>query len=181
MNQLPDIQDQPEARWYALYTRSRHEKKVDQQLQEKKIESYLPLTKVLRQWSDRRKWVDEPLFRCYIFIHASAIERYRALQSVGAVRIVAFNGKPAVVRDEEIDTIKRILKEIPEVEACKPFYVGDVVEVTRGPLLGLNGRLEKIHGQRRLVVTIDSIKQAMCFNIDRSDIKVVKKAQQNVN
>ena len=160
-------------RWYALYTRSRHEKRVDRQLRDKGIESYLPVQKVLRQWSDRKKWVEEPLFRCYVFIHADWRNRLRALQSYGAVRIVSFNGKPAAVRDEEIENIRRILLEVPAVEACTPVSVGDVVEILHRPLAGLRGRLEEVRGERRLVVTVESIQQALRFNVDRADVRVV--------
>lgn len=161
--------------WYALYTRSRHEKKVDLQLRDKGIESYLPTQKILRRWSDRKKWVEEPLFRCYVFIHTNHRDRLRALQVYGAVRIVMFSGKPAVVRDEEIENIRRILREAPEIEACTPLYVGDVVEIVYGPLAGLCGRLEEIRGERRLVVTINSIRQALRFNVDGADVRVVNR------
>ncbi|NOZ57391.1 MAG: UpxY family transcription antiterminator [Calditrichaeota bacterium] len=162
--------------WYALYTKSRHEKKVDLQLREKGIESYLPLRGVWRQWSDRRKLVEEPLFRCYVFVHTNEKQRVRALQTYGAVRFVSFNGRPAIVRDEEIETIKRILREFPEAEACEPFSVGDLVEIVRGPLTGIMGRLEEIRGSRRLVVTIDSIHQGVRFEIDRLDVRLLQKA-----
>jgi len=161
--------------WYALYTKSRHEKKVDKQLLDKGIESYLPLRKVLRQWSDRRKWVEEPLFRCYVFIRVTGRDRLEALQTYGSVRVVSFNGKPAMVRDEEIENIRLILREVENVEPCPAVVVGDVVEVTRGPLRGQRGRLEQVRDGHRLVVTIDSIHQALRFNIDVMDVKVVGK------
>lgn len=164
-----------EIRWYALYTRSRHEKKVDQQLQDKGIESYLPLHKVRRQWSDRKKWVEEPLFRCYVFIHVDEQSRINALRTYGSVRIVSFNGKPAVVRDEEIDDIRRILREVPTVESCPNVSVGDIVEIIYGPLRGLQGRLEQIRGEHRLVVAVESIHQALRFNVDGTDIRIVSK------
>lgn len=164
-----------EIRWYALSVRSRHEKKVDRQLQDKGIESYLPLRKIRREWSDRKKWVEEPLFRCYVFIHTDERNRLRALQAYGVVRIVSFNGKPAVVRDDEIASIRRILRTAPSVETCPPVSVGDVVEIMSGPLMGLRGRLEGIRNERRLVVSIDSIRQALRFNVDGADVKVVNR------
>ena len=106
-------------RWYALYTRSRHEKKVDYQLREKGIESYLPLQRVLRKWSDRKKWVEEPLFRCYVFVHVDPANRLRALQTFGVVRFVTFSDEPAVVRDDEIENIRRILRESPDAESAR--------------------------------------------------------------
>lgn len=165
--------------WYALYTKSRHELKVERQLSDKGIESYVPCRKVLRQWSDRKKWIEEPLFRSYVFIHVDPNDRYRALQTYGAVRIIAFGDQPAIVRDEEIQDIKRILREIPFVESCPPVSVGDYVEIIRGPLKSLKGRLVEIKGDYRLVISIESIHQAMRFNVDWSDIKVLKKGIKN--
>ncbi len=163
--------------WYALYTRSRHEKKVHNQLKEKGIESYLPVRNILRKWSDRKRWIEEPLFRCYVVVHVDAKSRLQALQTFGSVRFVAFNGKPAVVRDDEIETIRRILRESPSVEPCAALSKGDIVEIVCGPLAGLRGRLEAIHSRQRLIVSIDSIHQALRFNVDGLDVKVVEKSK----
>ena len=169
-----NLQKDPITQWYALYTRSRHEKKVERQLDDKGIESYLPLRKVLHQWSDRKKWVEEPLFRCYVFVHVNAKDRLRALQTYGAVRVVSFNGKPAVVKEVEIEKIRRILREIPTVESCLNVKEGDIVEIVRGPLVGLRGRLVQIRNEHRLVMAIDSIHQALRFNVDAADVKAVE-------
>jgi transcription antitermination factor NusG len=160
--------------WTALYVRAHHEKKVYRQLIDKHIESYLPLKKVLRQWSDRKKWIEEPLFRCYIFIRTHSKGRLMALQTYGAVRIISFHGCPAIVRDKEIEFIRQILKEYPTVEACTQGSIGDVVEIIRGPLVGLQGRLYEMRGQKRMVVTIESIHQSLHFTIDSSDLRIIK-------
>ncbi|MBN2028712.1 UpxY family transcription antiterminator [bacterium] len=163
--------------WYALYTRSRYEKKVNDQLKDKGIESYLPLRNVLRKWSDRKKWIEEPLFRCYVFVHVDPVTRFQALQTYGCVRYVTFNSKPAIVRDEEIENIRRILRESPDVEPCTGLSRGDIVEIVCGPLSGLRGRLEAIHNQRRLIVSIESIHQALRLNVDGLDVKVIEKTK----
>ena len=160
--------------WYALYVRARHEKKVEQQLQRIHVQTYLPLRRVLRQWSDRKKWIDQPLFSSYIFIQTDEKGRYNALRTFGAVKIISFNGKPAVVQKSEIENIKNILRENPSAESCPILSAGDRVLVIRGPLTGLQGNLLEIKNKHRLVVAIDSIKQAMCFDVDISDINVVK-------
>lgn len=162
------------AHWYALYTRSRHEKKVDLQLRQKGFTSYLPLRQVWRQWSDRKKWVEEPLFRCYVFVHCDERQRLEALQTYGAVRFVTFNGKPAIVREEEIERIRRILREIPHAEACEEWVVGEPVEIVRGPLAGIHGVLIQVRGSRRLVVNIDSIRQGVRFEIDAADVRPLR-------
>jgi transcriptional antiterminator RfaH len=163
-----------EAHWYALYTRSRHEKKVEIQLSEKQISTYLPLKRVLKTWSDRKQWVEEPLFRSYVFIRGNAEERYRAVQCVGVVRLVAFNGKLAVVRDEEIEMIQRVLSEIPNPDACPiSLSVGDTVEIETGPLAGLRGRLDEIRGERRFMVLIPSIAQGIRFNVEKWNLRKI--------
>ncbi|HEX9933724.1 MAG TPA: UpxY family transcription antiterminator [bacterium] len=162
------------AEWYALYVKPRHEKTVDSKLQEKCIESYLPLRRILKQWSDRKKWVEEPLFRSYLFIHTDVKDRQRALYTHGVLKLVAFGDEPARVREDEISTIRRILAEKTDVESCPLVSVGDTVEIARGPLMGIRGRLEEIRGTGRLVMSIDSIKQALRFSVSLSDVKVVR-------
>jgi len=157
-------------KWYALYTRFRHEKKVEYQLQQKGIETYLPMRRILKKWSDRRKWISEPLFNCYVFINSDPKQRFEAVQSYGAVRIISFRGKPAVVRDNEIRYIKSILSEIPD---AKPFFdipVGSKVRIWRGPLIGVEGILIKSKNKNRMIVCLDSINQSVYFNVDFHDI-----------
>jgi transcription antitermination factor NusG len=157
--------------WFAIYTRPRHEKKVHDQIAEKGIETYLPLRKIRKQWSDRKKWTEEPLFRSYVFFHADAEERYRAVQSYGAVRVVSFQGKPAIVRDEEIERIKRILAEFPDAESGPKLGPGDRVEIMSGPLAGMQGILQDVQGEKRLLVAIESIRQGIRFNVDARNVK----------
>jgi transcription elongation factor/antiterminator RfaH len=166
--------DCAEKKWFALYTRPRHEKRVVEEVHEKGIESYLPLISVLKQWSDRKKWVDEPLFRGYVFIRGDALDRYHSIQTRGVVRMVQFQGKPAMVRDEEIDRIRRILREGEYVEACDTMAVGDRVSIMHGPLTGIQGKLIEIQGSHRLVVTVPSINQALRFSVRRSDVELVR-------
>ena len=160
-------------KWYAIYTRARHEKKVETQILGKGIEAYVPVREVLRQWSDRKKWVKEPLFSCYCFVHATDKERYDAVQSYGAVRVLGFNGQASIVRDVEIENIKKILKEIPDLESCQSFKIGDRVQIVRGNLAGLEGYLDEDRGGNRFVVNISSIQQAVRFNIALADIEKI--------
>lgn len=160
-----------ERAWYALYTKPRHEKKVEQQLLEKGLTCYLPLRSVRRQWSDRRKWVDEPLFRSYVFVKANNRERYEAVRSYGALRVVGFKGIPIVVPEEEIDRIRRILREVENVEPADYFTAGDAVEIVQGPLSGMKGVLEEVRNDHRLVVRIDSVRQALKFSVLLEDVK----------
>lgn len=143
-------------------------------LQEKQIVCYLPMRKVLRQWSDRRKWIEEPLFKGYIFIYGDEALRYRAVQTRGVVRAVMFGGKMAVVHDEEIEMIKKILHESENAEAVPCVHVGDEVQVQVGPLMGLRGRLEAFQNTHRLIIDVPSIRQAIRVSVDIRDVKKIK-------
>ena len=164
----------PESAWFALYTRPRHEKRVDNQLRHKGIDSYLPLCQKLQRWSDRKKLIEVPLFSGYVFFYGDKMIRYDAVRTYGAVRIVTFNGIPAVVQDEEIENIKRVLREIPSVESGPDVVVGDRVEIVCGPLTGLQGRVEEVRSERRFVVSIPSVHQALRFNVDGVDVRVIE-------
>ena len=106
-------------KWYAVYTRPKWEKKVSQQLAAKKIEAYCPFNKVHKQWSDRKKLVEEPLFNSYVFVHATTNEHLQIKQADGIINFVHWLGNPAVIRDEEIDAIKNFLGEYNNVKLEK--------------------------------------------------------------
>ena len=98
-------------KWYALYTKPRWEKKIDASLIKKNIESWCPLQKIEKQWTDRKKIIEEPLFKSYIFVHIDLTEKVRVLQTDGILNFVHYLGKPALIRDEEINLIKHYLLE----------------------------------------------------------------------
>ena len=105
-----------DAVWYAVYTKPRWEKKVADLLARKGVEHYCPLNRVVRQWADRKKTVEEPLFKSYVFIRSTVAELLKVKQTDGVVNLVYWLGKPAVIRDEEIDTIKRFLADHENVQ-----------------------------------------------------------------
>ncbi len=162
-----------EKKWYALYTRYRHEKRVEYQLKQKGIETYLPMRRILRQWSDRKKWIAEPLFRCYVFVCTDTIGRFEAIQSHGAVRIISFGGKPAIVEEKEIEYIKSILSEFPNAKSYNKIPVGTRVKICRGPLAGVEGILTELRNKNRMIVFLDSINRGVYFNVDVQDVSKV--------
>src|SRR5512138_2508364 len=103
-------------RWYAIYTKPRWEKKVHARMAERGLESYCPLNKVRKQWSDRIKLVEEPLFKSYVFVRVSPEDQTRVRMVDGVLNYVYWQGKPAVVRDEEIDAIRRFMNEYEDVQ-----------------------------------------------------------------
>ena len=139
-------------------------------MQQKGIETYLPLRKILRRWSDRKKWITEPLFNCYIFIYSDILERFEAIQSPGAVRIITFGGEPATVKEREITYIKSILAEVPDAEPCFSIPVGSRVKICRGQLAGVEGILTESRNKNRMIVFLNSINQGVYFNVDVRDV-----------
>jgi len=143
-------------------------------LKQKGIESYLPLRKELRRWSDRKKWVEEPLFRCYVFVRIPLQDYISALQTYGVVRMVSFNGRPAPIPDEQIDAVRRVLEEIKTVEPISYLVIGQKVEVIKGPLAGIRGVLIQKRNQNRLVIAIESIRQGISIEINADEVKPVE-------
>ncbi len=160
--------------WYAIYTKPRWEKKVAQILSEKGIENYLPLQKTLKQWSDRRKLVSEPLFRSYVFVCISHKQHLSTLQTPGVVRFITFERKAVPIPVLQIEAIKvfietgeEMLSEIPEME------IGDRVVVTRGSLQGLEGILVQISKKHRMRIMIEGIQQSLHLKMPASYLKKI--------
>lgn len=160
--------------WFALYTKSRSEKKVNQELINKGIECYLPLEKKLRLWSDRKKWVEEPFIRSYIFVKTEEHELQNALNTIGVVTVIKFGGKPAKVQEEHINIIKSILSSNENFElSTEIFKPGEKVEVESGSLKGLFGELVHHLNKYKVLVRIESINQNILIKINPSHLKKV--------
>ena len=161
--------------WYALYTKPRHEKKVHEQLVDKNFESYLPLVKSKRQWKDRKKTVEMPLFNSYLFANFEYKYRFDILQTNGIVKIVNFNGVPAVVPEWQINSLRKML-EFPKSLKLESYILpGEIVEVMEGPMRGLRGTVDKRKNSNRLVLTIDGIMQSISVEVDEGILRQIKK------
>jgi len=155
-----------ETPWYALYTKPRHEKKLTDLLVEKGIEAYAPVRKVLKQWSDRKKWVEEPLIRSYCFVRANPDWYYEALNTYGAVRYVWFNGEPAPIPNRQINTLKALMGSDLEVETITHILKpGSLVKVIAGPLIGTTGELVSIAGSKKVIIRIDHLETVVSVSI----------------
>lgn len=163
-----------EKKWYAIYTKPRWEKKVAELLLEKGIDHYLPLQKVLKQWSDRKKWIREPLFKSYIFVYITQEEYLPSLQTSGVVRFVAFEKRAVTIPPVQIEAIKTFVATGEEI-IDEPINVkiGDRVMVTHGTLKGLEGTLVEISKKKRLRIMIEGIQQSLHLKIPASYIKVL--------
>jgi transcription antitermination factor NusG len=156
--------------WYALYTRSRAEKKVAEILTRKQIESYCPLNQVEKRWSDRRKIVEEPLFSSYVFVRIPERMKQVVREVEGVVNFVYWLGKPAVIQDPEIDLIKRFLREHKNVTQEKvPIRQNDLVEITAGPLLHHRGRIIEV-SRNKVKAVLSSLGYAMIATLSVEEV-----------
>jgi len=154
--------------WYAVYTKSRYEKKLAEKLKEKGIEAYVPLKKVVRQWSDRKKLVAEPLIRSYCFVRPQPGPRQydEVLDTPGAVRFVWFSGKPAPIPNKQIDILRVVTGADVDVDVLPGTLIkGTMVRVTAGPLAGIFGELVEIAGRHRVQIKIDHLDQVLTISI----------------
>ncbi len=163
--------------WYAVYTRPRNEKKVNDKLQEKGIETFLPLVKRTRQWKDRKKKVDMPLFNSYLFVKIEYKNRYPVLETNGVVKIVNFNGVPAVVPDWQIESLRRMITFPERIRLENYMRPGELVKVIEGPFAGMQGTIKHLKGEDRLVISIDGILQSVSVDIDLADVRKVNETK----
>jgi transcription antitermination factor NusG len=160
--------------WYAIYTKSRNEKRVAERLSKQGIENYLPLMKTVRQWSDRKKTVELPLFSSYIFVHINEKEYFTAIKVQGIVKFVSFEGKKVSIPDYQIEAIKKYIETGEEIIANENEYkVGKLVKVIRGGMKGLRGRLVEVLGKQRVKVEIESIQKSLFLQIPLGSLEIV--------
>lgn len=160
--------------WYAVYTKPRWEKKVYKLLSDKGIEAYCPLNRVRRKWSDRIKWIEEPLFKSYVFVRVPDEERTGVRMIEGVVNFVYWLGRPAVVKDKEIETIRKFLNTYDEVEAVPLELQADMrVTIRQGALMDKEARIIKTLNNKVQVV-IESIGYSLVAVIDKSNVAITR-------
>jgi len=157
--------------WYALWTRSRHEQVVREQLERKQIEAFLPTVTKWSRWKDRKKKIDWPLFPGYCFARFDAKERLPILKCTGVVNIVSFEGEPAPIPEHEINGIRQLVDSDLAYDPCPLIKEGAMVEVMHGPLRGVIGRLVRKNEKARLVLSVDLIGQAVSVEVDAADVR----------
>lgn len=162
-----------EKNWYALYTRSRHEKVVNTDLQKRGIETFLPLRKVKRHWSDRIKEIEEPLFKGYVFVHISPAYRLEVLRTQGSVRLVGFKGGPVPVPEKDLTAIRRFLEEEIAIDPYPYLTKGEKVYIRSGPFKGVEGFIIRKNRQMRLVISLDLLFQSISVEIDEALVEKV--------
>jgi transcription antitermination factor NusG len=159
--------------WYAVYTKPRWEKKVAALLLESGIENYCPINKVTRQWSDRKKIVLEPVFKGYVFVRLEENKKWKVKEIPGVLNFVYWLGKPAKIRDEEIDQIRKFLNEFNDVQVeAKGFVVNTPVRIKQGVLMNYKGIVVEVLGNRA-VVKIDTLDLQLSAHFDKKNLELI--------
>ncbi len=157
--------------WYAVYTYPKVEKRVHSDITELGFESFLPTHTIIRQWSDRKKKVEEPLFPNYVFVRTNLQRRFDILKVPGLVRFITFEGQPLSIPDEQIDQVKSIMSSDSDI-TCEKYdrKVGEKVLVTNGQFKGIEGVIKNVNGKSRLIIEIEALKQAVSVDISSSNV-----------
>ena len=168
-----------EKHWYACYTRARHEKQVEQLLKQRGFESYLPLIPLVRQWKDRRKVVEFPLFPSYVFGRFTLHEIHNVLGTPGVSTIVRANGYPTPISASDIENVQIFASAVAEtgVEVeTRPFFAeGEWVKVLEGPFEGVEGVVVERRGRKRVLVGVAAIGQGLEIDIDTKLLKAIRR------
>lgn len=160
--------------WYAVYVKSRAEKKVAIEFDYEKVNYYLPLVKKLKQWSDRKKWVEEPLFRSYIFVNIKQLDYYKILQIPGTVKYITFEGRAVPIPEAQINAIKYYLEENdPENLDDSKWEKGIKIEIISGSMAGLTGELIEVRGKKTVKVEIEAIGSTLLIHVPKSKLKIL--------
>jgi len=179
-SQIPSLDSQTRAvlpadyfelRWYAAYTCANHEKRVREQLEQRSIESYVPVYEALRRWKDRRMRLQFALFPGYVFVRMALVDRLRVLQVPSVVRIIGFNGHLAALPDAEIEGLKNGLAGDVRAEPHPFLTVGSRVRIKAGPLEGREGILIRRKGSLRVVLSIELIQRSIVVDVDLADVQ----------
>jgi transcription antitermination factor NusG len=157
--------------WFAIWTRSRHEQTVREELELRGIEAFLPTITKWSRWKDRKKKIDWPLFPGYCFARFAPESRLPVLKCNGVVSIVSFDGEPAPIPEQEIDSLRLLVATDLAYDPCPLIREGMMVEVVHGPLRGIIGRLVRKGSHARLVLAVDLIGQAVSVEVDAADVK----------
>ena len=172
------ILKKPVYKWYVIYTKPNRETRVFADLMENKIESYLPLKKTLKYWSDRKVWSEEPLFKSYLFVKVSFIEFFNVLKIPGVIYYISFGGEPQPVPENQIENIKTLLKqaELEVTVSYKNIRKGSHAEILSGPLKGVTGEVVRLCGQYRLVIRLKLMNCCVHVNVSKDEIRPLRSA-----
>jgi len=157
------------SKWYPVYTHARAEKKAYEALINKGIETYLPLHRQLKQWSDRKKWVEEPFIRSYLFVRINEHEQTEVLMTKGVARFIYFSGKVTSMPDRQIDELKLLMASPYELEITEEnLQPGEKILIKAGPLKGIKGEIIAYRSQKQLILRLESIGCSIIVHVSAS-------------
>ncbi|MCF8259970.1 MAG: UpxY family transcription antiterminator [Melioribacteraceae bacterium] len=161
--------------WYAFYTKPRHEFKARSLILEKEIECYLPTITRLKQWSDRKKKVTEPLINGYIFAYVNEKERHQVVQVEGILNTVSFKGVPAKIPSWQIENLRLMIETGHQVALENKISIGTRVKVIDGPMIGVEGIVYQTENNESMIaITIDILRRSVVARINIADVKIIK-------
>lgn len=162
-------------KWYVVYTKPRWEKKVTELLSRKKIEHFCPLNKVQRQWNDRKKVVDEPLFTSFVFVHIDETEQVAVRLTDGVINFLYWLGRPAEVHSDEIQAIKEFLGDYKFVRLEKTAVnLQDKARIIGGPLVTQVGQVVSVKNNKTIKVVLPSLGYLMHAELESSNVELVR-------
>ena len=171
----------PNTRWYAIYTRSRYEKRVHALLNEAGVECYLPLVKTWRIWSDRKKQVEMPLLPSYLFVRTDVADHhkyYDILNTMGVVRFITFEGKAVAIPDVQIAALQRLNSQGIDMQCLDESpEPGTPVKVTQGPMKGFTGEVVSVGKNKKLILRLDTLDKCITLNISLAMVSTLPKDQ----
>ncbi len=160
--------------WYAVRTKAKHEGVGARFAEARGVEIYLPVYLARRQWSDRVKVIEQPLFSGYFFARVDREERVKVLEAPGVVGVVGFGGEPAPIPEIEIENVRRLMKSGLPASPCPYVKVGDKVRIRSGPLVGMEGILQKIKNRWRFILTVDLLQKGVAVEVDSETVEAVR-------
>ena len=155
-------------KWFAFYTKSRHEKSVSNTLKSNGFEVYLPLLRERKKWSDRKKWVEYPLFKSYIFIKIEVKDSIFVLKTPGIVRMIKFGNSPSPIPNQVIRSLRLMIEGGYNPHPTDYFLKGDPVIIKAGPLKGLEGEIIRVHNEDRFIMHVHTIQHSISIKVDRA-------------
>jgi len=156
-------------KWYPVYTNPKAEKKAHQSLSDKGIETYLPLRRQLKQWSDRKKWIDEPFIKSYLFVHITQQEQTEVLMTKGVSRFIYFGGKVTSMPDKQIEDLKLLMTSAVELEVTEENLLpGEKIVLKAGPLKGMVGEIISYRSQKQLALRLENLGCSVIIHVAAS-------------
>jgi transcription antitermination factor NusG len=165
-----ELQLDTETKWHAVYTSANHEKRVREQLEQRSVESFLPMYESVRRWKDRRTRLNLPLFPGYVFVRMPSRDRLKVLQVPGVAHLVGFGGQLTPVPEEDIQAIRACLAGPNRAQPHHYLKSGQQVRVLNGPLAGLTGIVVREKKQARFVISFDLLQRSVAVEIDAADL-----------